>query len=202
MTLILEDRLSRVLSLPIRHGSHSPPNGDFNACVMEAVSYVAGEEWSDTPACVCPVIGVFLRSWNDSLQNDEDRTRLLRPLIAKVVGTKATPEVELARVMLCVDWSCREWLPAWLDLVPSLVKHAVILRSATPIQSWDDFDRIVTPMRAAQKDSAAAWDAAWAAARVAARDAAWDAADKKLAPTVDRIRQSAVALVERMCAIR
>ena len=45
---------------------------------------------------------------------------------------------------------------------------------------------------------AAAWAAAWDAARAAARAAARDA----LAPTVARLQDSAVVLVQRMCAVR
>ena len=56
------------------------------ACVMEAVAYVAGEEWSDHPECASTVISAFLRSWNDSL-SDEDR-QMLKPLIPKLVGTR------------------------------------------------------------------------------------------------------------------
>ncbi len=52
---------------------------------------------------------------------------------------------------------------------------------------------------------AAAWDAAWAAAWAAAWDAAgaaaWDAAWDALKPTTEALQQSAVELVERMCAL-
>lgn len=58
-------------TLVLKHGSHR--SLEEGACVMEAVSYLAGEPWSDRPECVCPVIGQFLRSWNDSLSNDGDR---------------------------------------------------------------------------------------------------------------------------------
>ena len=54
----------------------------------------------------------------------------------------------------------------------------------------------------ARKSATAAWAAAWDAARAAAWAAAWaaagDAAWKKIAPTVDELQRSAVALVERM----
>ena len=58
-------------SLTLLTGSHGP-NDAQRMCVMEAVAYVAGEDWSDHPACASPVIGAFLRSWNDTL-NNEDR---------------------------------------------------------------------------------------------------------------------------------
>ena len=187
-------RLSRVLSLPIKSGSHAPPNGEFNGCVMECVAYVAGEEWSDKPKCVCPVIGAFLRTWNDGLPNDAERTRLLQPLIMKVMDTKATKEVEFARAMLCVDWFIREFAPAWLDLVPSLKTHADFLRAAKPIQSYDDLSLVKEPLRAAKKDADAAESAAWSAAKSAAESA--------VKQTADSLQHSALSLVERMCAVK
>ena len=85
MTITVDqDRLARIGEL--HKGSHSPPNGEFEACVMEAVSYVAGEPWSDAPKCACPVITAFMISWNDGLQSDAERTRLLKPLIPLIVG--------------------------------------------------------------------------------------------------------------------
>ncbi len=65
------ERLARFDTLPLLHGSHSP---DSKFCVMEAVAYVAGEPWSDSPECVSPVIAAFLRSWNDSMP-DAERTQ-------------------------------------------------------------------------------------------------------------------------------
>lgn len=49
-------------TLQLAFGGHDP--GD-DMCVMEAVAYLAGEPWSDRPECASPVIGAFLRSWND-----------------------------------------------------------------------------------------------------------------------------------------
>ena len=48
---------------PLSAGAHE--HVDEGACLMEAVSYVAGEPWSDKPTCACPVLGAFLRTWND-----------------------------------------------------------------------------------------------------------------------------------------
>jgi len=58
------------------------------ACVMEAVAYVAGEPFSDHPACASPVITSFLISWNDSLPDDQ--RQMLKPYIPRIVGTKTT----------------------------------------------------------------------------------------------------------------
>src|SRR5690554_3909372 len=76
-------------TLTLAAGSHYP--GD-EMCVMEAVAFVAGEEWSDGPECASPVIGAFMRAWNDSL-DDDDRQELKR-YILRLVGSKGTAEQE------------------------------------------------------------------------------------------------------------
>jgi hypothetical protein len=159
-------------------GSHPADDG---MCAMEAVAYVAGEPHSDHPTCACPIIRAFIIRWNDDLPDDESRTRLLKPLVKKIVGTRTTKAVELTRVMLCVDWLVREWTPTFLRLTPSLVSHAESLETLKPIQQWTDLEAALEKISAAGAAAwaaarAAAWDAAWAAARDAAWDAAWDAA--------------------------
>ncbi len=149
-------------SLILKNGGHKEADRQF--CVMEAVAFVAGEKWSDSPKCACPVISSFLRSWNDSLPDDETRTRLLSPLIPKIVGTKSDAKSELARVMLVIDWIAREFTPAWMDLVPTLSGTASLLRSIKPIQSWEDVRSAVSPLRDAQEKSSAARSAARSAA--------------------------------------
>lgn len=79
----LTKTLLRRLSLK-RGGHESRENG---LCVMEAVAWYAGREHTDHPPCVSPVIGSFLRSWNDALPTDEDRDRLLKRYVPLVVGT-------------------------------------------------------------------------------------------------------------------
>jgi hypothetical protein len=51
-------------------GAHDRPEDGM--CVMEMVAYVAGEQHSDHPQCVSPVIATFMRTWNDGL-GDRDR---------------------------------------------------------------------------------------------------------------------------------
>lgn len=63
MSPIVEEKLKKIANLSLKSGSHKAPNnGLVDACVMEAVAYVAGEKWSDHPGCACPVISAFLRS--------------------------------------------------------------------------------------------------------------------------------------------
>jgi len=173
-------------NIVLKQGSHRARKDGM--CAMEAAAYVAGEKHSDHPACVCPVIGAFMRSRNDNLPDDESRTRLLLPLIPKIIGTRATPEVERARAYMALDWLARECAPAWLDAA-GLSEHAAALRALAPIMdkesakaSQETLDAARAAAWAAACDAAwdaagyAAWDAAWAAASAAAVDAAVDAA--------------------------
>lgn len=99
---------------------------------MEAAAYVAGEPHSDHPHCVSAVIAKFLRIWNDAIPDDETRTRLLVPLIPRIIGTSATEDIELRRSYLALDWLIREVVPVWLDSV-RLYKNAAKLRAYAEI---------------------------------------------------------------------
>ena len=188
--IIDETRLARVQTLA--KGSHRPPNGEFAACVMEAVAWVSGEAWSDHPACACPVITAFMVSWNDGLPSDAERNRLLLPLIPKIVGTRGSRALENRRATMAADWLVRTHTPAWLRLA-GLTADADALANLPEITNFAKTPSIMGPLEAARKNAAAAWDAAWAVAGAAAGDA--------LKPTQEALQLSAVALVERMCAL-
>jgi hypothetical protein len=64
-------------------GSHNADQGE--ACVMEYVSLLAGEEWSDRPECTHPLLAHEARTTNDLLR-EGDRTKLV-PLIGRLFGT-------------------------------------------------------------------------------------------------------------------
>jgi hypothetical protein len=173
---VIEERWEKIQKLSLKPGAHSP---DSTFCVMECVAFVAGEPWSDHPECACPVIGAFLRSWNDSLPNDAERDRLLKPLIRDLVGSKRTKRVEEKRALLCADWLIRVNTPTWLRLA-GLTVHADALEALPQITSFAQVPSIRGTIQAARDDAykagAAARDAAWAAALDAARAAAGDAA--------------------------
>jgi len=182
------DLLSRIP--PLASGAHKSIKQ--GACVMEAVSYVAGEPWSDCPECVCPVLGAFLRSWNDSLSDDE-RDTLLRPLILDLVGTRSTPEVEQRRATMAVDWLIREHTPAWLRLA-GLTTQADALASLPEITDFAQCPSLMPILTAVRQDAYAAKDAA--------RDAARATAKVSLKPAKQAIQQSAIVLVRRMIAVQ
>ncbi len=176
---ILEERLPYLETLELESGGHEAPNnGLVHACVMEAVAYVAGDPWSDHPECVSPVLGAFLRSWNDSLA-DVDR-QMLKPLIPRLVGTKASKKVEEKRAWMATDWLARECAPAFLRAA-GLTEHAEALEGLAALTTTKRAEK-ARPTVAAAGDAvwAAAGDAVWdgtgAAARAAAGAAAGDAA--------------------------
>lgn len=90
----------------LTRGSHRAPAD--GACVMELASMLAGEEFSDRPRSVCPVIGAFLRSYNDSI--DDDARQRLYSYAAKVVGTRGGRRARRARARRCRRFAAgRPW---------------------------------------------------------------------------------------------
>jgi hypothetical protein len=86
-------------TLRLSRGSHLSP--DEGACALELCAMLAGEPFSDTPACVDPVIAAFLRVLNDEL--DDGQRQRLRSYAADVVGTSGTVADEERRVRLCTE---------------------------------------------------------------------------------------------------
>lgn len=88
-------------TIRLSKGKHAAPTE--GACVMELASMLAGEPFSDRPATACPVIGGFLRAYNDRI--DEERRQDLYRYAAEVVGTRGTADVERARERRCLEWA-------------------------------------------------------------------------------------------------
>jgi hypothetical protein len=88
-------------TVKISRGKHTSP--EDGACVMELASMLSGEPFTDHPASVCPVIGSFLRSYNDSI--DESRRQSLCEYASRVVGSRATHRVEEARAARLAEWA-------------------------------------------------------------------------------------------------
>ena len=96
---------------PFSCGSHDSPKK--GACVMEAVSYVGGESWTDRPGCCCPVIGAVMRHINDALPSGKVDL-VMRPRVHRLVGTCGGPEKERERSMAITEWTLRTYAPAFL----------------------------------------------------------------------------------------
>lgn len=99
-------------TVKLSKGRHKSPRE--GACVMELASMLAGEPFSDHPASVCPVIGAFLRRYNDTV-GDKRRQALYR-YAALVVGTHASEDVRRARLHRVHTWTLelrRRRRPSW-----------------------------------------------------------------------------------------
>ena len=83
--------------LQLSIGAHFSP--DDGACLMELVSAVADEPWSDAPRCTHPLVAHVARLVNDA-STDAGRAKLLRYAPVLVVATSeasiAYPRVALA----------------------------------------------------------------------------------------------------------
>ena len=167
---IVPERLEKLNDITLTHGSHKSP--DDGMCVMEAAAWIAGEEWTDHPACVSPILAAFCRRLNDAW-DDEGRQRL-KPFAARAVGTAGDGQDE-ARSYMALDWLVRTYTPAWLDLA-GLREEATELRGHRRIADQTAATAAHESIKAARQSASAAWVAARAAAGYAAGDAACAAA--------------------------
>jgi hypothetical protein len=78
---------------------------------MELASMLAGEPFSDNPVSVCPVIGSFLRAYNDAI--DDDRRKDLYEYASRVVGSRASEAVQRARAERLADWTVGRQRRRW-----------------------------------------------------------------------------------------
>ena len=193
-------------TLVLKKGNHQSPEAGM--CVMEAVAYVAGEPHSDHPQCACPVITKFLINWNDALETDEDRVRLLRDLVPMIVGTRSRA-VEARRSKMAHDWFCRVFTAEWLDLA-GLHEHATLVRenpclevlqaAQSAAEKSESAARSAAESAARSAAESAARSAAWSAAESAARSAAWSAARSAARSAAESAAESAARSAARSAA--
>jgi hypothetical protein len=88
-------------TIKLGKGKHTDP--EDGACVMELASMLAGEPFTDHPASVCPVIGSFLRSYNDSI--DAARRQGLYEYASRVVGSRGCASTQQARAARLAEWA-------------------------------------------------------------------------------------------------
>jgi hypothetical protein len=74
--------------MTLARGRHRDPRE--GRCLLELVSVLAGEPWTDHPRCVHPVLGSIARRVNDTC-TDAGRDRLI-PWALPLIGTAAVPE--------------------------------------------------------------------------------------------------------------
>ena len=145
----IEQRLSEIVTLA--PGSHETFESGY--CAMEAVSYLAGEDFTDSPRCACPVITAFVQAWNDGME-EADRNEFLKPLLVKIVGTRDKTKEE-KRSLLAADWLVRTHTPAWLRLA-GLETQAEALESLPEITDMAQVPSIRPAVEAARDDARSA----------------------------------------------
>ena len=72
--------------------------------MMELASMLAGETFTDHPASVCPVIGSFLRSYNDSI-DDRRRQSLYEYAVARWSAAAPAERIQEARAERLATWA-------------------------------------------------------------------------------------------------
>lgn len=158
-------------TITLSAGSHTPDSGKM--CAMGAAAFIAGEPWTDSPKCVCPVIATFMRAWNDDLPNNEERDRLLKPLIPLTIGTKGNNQLKERRSFMAIDWVIRVYTPAFLTLAPSLAPYAGALTSFPIITDIDTLNVVLPVLEQIEKESRTIHTAAWCASQYPLRAASW-----------------------------
>ena len=80
----------------LSRGRHRNPRK--GACFMEMASFLAGEKWSDHPACTHPVLATLARCINDML--DEPNRQRLVTMVPEVVGLNPSDPRATAGIVL------------------------------------------------------------------------------------------------------
>lgn len=87
----------------LKHGSHDFPGPDGGTCINEAAVVACGFEYrkiwgsDDFPPCFSKIIGLFALQLNDSIKDNDLRTKMLMPFVVRIAGTKDVKKNELAR---------------------------------------------------------------------------------------------------------
>ena len=76
----------------LSRGKHRKPRN--GACLMEFASYLAGERWSDHPACTHPLLAELARQVNDFIS--DDARQALVEVVTDMIGLTGTdPRIDL-----------------------------------------------------------------------------------------------------------
>jgi hypothetical protein len=207
---------SEIDRIVLQAGSHKSPADGF--CVMELAAYIAGEPFSDQPACVSRVLGAFLRKWDDDL-DDAGRQRL-KPYVPIVIGTSGNMEADERRAWMAADWLVRVHTPAWLrlaklndqaralELLPEFTCSKVAFAARPTLElarqvadAARDTTGYAVRFEAMTAAGYAARYSAGAAAMEASFDAATEVAARALTPTKLSLQDSTLLLLNRMIAV-
>ena len=112
----------KISKFTLSSGGHK--SSEAGMCVMEAVSYIAGEEFSAHPACACHVITEFMISFNDILPDNAARDRWIKPLVLSIVDSRVLradgsedEDILVKRALVAGNAALRWFIPLELDIV-------------------------------------------------------------------------------------
>lgn len=94
-------------------GSHTA--FEKGACIMEMVSYLADEPWSDHPQCACPILTRVAIQLNDTFK--PPHRQLLKPLIPLLLNSLGSEETRIARKRLIYWRNVSALYPVILDVL-------------------------------------------------------------------------------------
>jgi hypothetical protein len=184
--MILEDRVQRLLDADfhLRQGAGQGINGQADACIMQAVDWIAGGcGKTDAPDCADSVISRFCIRLNDAPRFSQWRDEL-KPFARLIVGTNGSLALTRKRAFMASDWALRTIAPMafdfWSEIDPKRADDARAwakkLRDLAPVVDKASAQAGRETAREARDTAKAAGAVAYAAANAAA-DAAADAAD-------------------------
>jgi hypothetical protein len=88
-------------------GSHNPNSGQ--ACIMEYVSVLSGENFTDAPKCTHPVLGHLSRRVFDMMSSNDARHTMV-PYIGRLFGTTPPQDpAERKALAIALAKSAVEW---------------------------------------------------------------------------------------------
>ena len=161
----------------LTYGGHASHDGQ---CLVEAAAILGGEEKSDHPVCVCPVLRNYGIRLNDGMgmhaEGDALRETYLADLAPRLVDTVGDSDLERIRGYILLDAAVREFLPLLhpdhagalrgLPVIDCYTGIADALRVLGQIEEGAEGVSLVT--RAIQAIHAPAWaDAAGGVAKAA-----------------------------------
>ena len=101
----------------------------------------------------CPVMLEFAQIWRFYLDGRPECKDTIDRTLALLAESSSTPDIESVRSWMGVEWMAKELAPIFLDLTPSLKKHASILRALPPIVEEDSANNAKESLEAARKSS-------------------------------------------------
>jgi hypothetical protein len=136
MTISIETFLERYGKLRLVEGNTDDPA--TGACAMAAAAWLAGEAHSDAPKCVPEDLHDVVISINDYIDGDDRRTRLIAPIIPRLMGADPSLAAVDTRLRVLVSDVVRLVLPMAIESIFPRVAQALrnfeFISSSTPPQ--------------------------------------------------------------------